>query len=607
MDGKDYNIDINIQAKYNQVEQLNKVLEQTKKQLSGMSKARINFDTKKIIQNSAEPIKVASDMLNKAIASYNKAGTVNLQEKRGQELKDLIKTIEHSKVLKNVITEINAEYNKQKQTRDAYTSARDSLNKFMLSLDPTRQKLEELKEKMQAAQEEFIKLDMASQNTNNAKRNIAKLAKEMQTLQESSKKSSGWVGKLMGRIRNIAIYRGIRTALRWFTSGVNEGLQGLAQYSGDVNSTMSNINNSLNQVRNTLAVSFASVLQSLEPIITKVSDILVDLINSFNLAMAKMQGKNVYTKAKKATDDYAKSAEKARKLSFDTFEVLSGGDDKTPIKDLFEEGNVNEETTKLSETLFTVLGVIKNIAGVVGRLINQIMDSGMLDNLMNIIGDIVIAIGQIISELLTSGAMNVILDVIGEIANVAGVILRVIAQIIGKLAEMGALKPMIYGLIAAWAAYKAIMIGVTIATWAKTSADIAAKSVATWGAFAAAGAAIVGASIGATAAIISKVNGYETGGIPNKSELFYMNENGVPEALVNTGGAQTNVINIDQLSEGMRRGFIQAIYDTDLLGAIREQGGTTLMVDKDVLGSTVASSAGFRNEVNRRNTNLNLR
>ena len=57
----------------------------------------------------------------------------------------------------------------------------------------------------------------------------------------------------------------------------------------------------------------------------------------------------------------------------------------------------------------------------------------------------------------------------------------------------------------------------------------------------------------------------------------------------------------------MRRGFIQAIYDTGLLSAIREQGGSTIMVDKDVLGQTVASSAGFRNEVNRRNASLNLR
>ena len=103
------------------------------------------------------------------------------------------------------------------------------------------------------------------------------------------------------------------------------------------------------------------------------------------------------------------------------------------------------------------------------------------------------------------------------------------------------------------------------------------------------------------------VGKFEDGGVPNKAELFWMNENGIPEALINTGGTQTNVINIDQLSEGMRRGAVQAIYDTGIVDAIRSGGNTQLVVDKDVLGRTVAQSSGFRNEINRRNTSLNLR
>lgn len=59
--------------------------------------------------------------------------------------------------------------------------------------------------------------------------------------------------------------------------------------------------------------------------------------------------------------------------------------------------------------------------------------------------------------------------------------------------------------------------------------------------------------------LASSVNGYAMGGIPDKSELFYMNEHGIPEALINTGGTQTNVINQQQLKSLVRDGFIEAM------------------------------------------------
>lgn len=86
------------------------------------------------------------------------------------------------------------------------------------------------------------------------------------------------------------------------------------------------------------------------------------------------------------------------------------------------------------------------------------------------------------------------------------------------------------------------------------------------------------------AMVITAISGFENGGIPAKSELFYMNENGVPEALVNTGGTKTNVINIDQLSEGMRRGFVEAIYETGL----NKNGNVTIKVDGNINNSAFA-------------------
>lgn len=52
---------------------------------------------------------------------------------------------------------------------------------------------------------------------------------------------------------------------------------------------------------------------------------------------------------------------------------------------------------------------------------------------------------------------------------------------------------------------------------------------------------------------------YANGGIPPKSELFVMNEHGIPETLINTGGTQTNVINQQQLKQLIRDGYLEAM------------------------------------------------
>lgn len=478
-------------------------------------------------------------------------------------------------------------------------AASDALQKFMLSLDPTKQKLAELSEKMNVARGNFIELKMAGENTKSAEDSIKRIKKQMDKLQESTQKSSSWVGKLMGRIRNISIYRMIRSGIKWLTSGVSEGIKGLAQYSGDVNSTLSNLKNSLGQIRNTLAISFASVLQTLEPLITKLSDMLVDLVNSFNLAMAKMQGKNVYTKAKKAADDYAKSAEKARKLSFDTFEVLSGGNQNS-TKDLFEEGSVTEDANELSEIFSKIFKIIKQIWGIAKKIIDYLIESKIIDSILSIVSPLLEVVSILIDFL--QPILLWLGDFIGTLSDQISGALSLISGLlkICTLDFKNAGESILKGL--AKLAQGIINMIIDALNVVITLINAIIKPI-DW----------IASLFGAKPNTVQipkiphvNIGGYETGGIPSKSELFYMNENGVPEALVNTGGSQTNVINIDQLSEGMRRGFIQAIYDTDLIGAIREQSGTTLMVDKDVLGSTVASSAGFRNEMNRRNANLNL-
>lgn len=95
--------------------------------------------------------------------------------------------------------------------------------------------------------------------------------------------------------------------------------------------------------------------------------------------------------------------------------------------------------------------------------------------------------------------------------------------------------------------------------------------------------AALGAGIASLIGLTSSIRGFATGGIPEKSELFYMNEYGRPEALIKTGNSQTNVVNMQQLRQMTKEGFIEAIYETGL-----NRGAEITLRGSEINDSTLA-------------------
>lgn len=93
----------------------------------------------------------------------------------------------------------------------------------------------------------------------------------------------------------------------------------------------------------------------------------------------------------------------------------------------------------------------------------------------------------------------------------------------------------------------------------------------------------LGAGIASLIGLTSSIKGFATGGIPEKSELFYMNEYGRPEALIKTGNSQTNVVNMQQLRQMTKEGFIEAIYETGL-----NRGAEITLRGSEINDSTLA-------------------
>ena len=90
-------------------------------------------------------------------------------------------------------------------------------------------------------------------------------------------------------------------------NSVKEGMNSLAQYSGETNATLSSLKSSLTQLRNSFATAFAPILTAVAPALNS----LIGLLNSAATAMARLMamltGKNSFVKAKEVQQDYAES------------------------------------------------------------------------------------------------------------------------------------------------------------------------------------------------------------------------------------------------------------------------------------------------------------
>lgn len=471
----------------------------------------------------------------------------------------------------------------------------------------------------------------------------------------------------LGRIKNISIYRAIRTGLKWITSGFREGLNNLVQFDEKSNDTMSNLNASLNQIKNTMGIALASVLQALEPVLSSLADSVVKIVDAFNLAMAKATGKDYYVTAKKNVEDYAKSLKKAQKFSFDTFETLSGGGESS-AEEKFDKIDLDDaEETALSNTFTKILEIVKELWERIQQIFNKLNDSKLIENLLNLVEQIVDAVGDLLIKLIDSGVFDIIINAIGIILDgisdlidytVKSGLLETIMQIVGTLLDLleplfeiaklilEVLDPVLHSLLE-WLGGILEQIGGALKI---ISGIIKLLTGDFEGAFKDIGDGfkklingmgrmfvgfinliidginlllkplnLIGKLFGAGEGFaqiphikFTGIQGFADGGFTT-ANFIATNENGKREWVGRNAGA-TAVVNDTQMSDimygavrqGCYEGILQAMYESPS-GGSNDGREFVLKVDANVLGRVVAESVGFRNEVNRRNTNLNLR
>ena len=204
---------------------------------------------------------------------------------------------------------------------------------------------------------------------------------------KESKKSSSFFGKFARSIGRIALYRAIRAGLSAIVKSAKEGLNYFVQYDKATNKAMSNITNAGNQLKASLGVTLGNLVKTLEPLITRMSDMAVSLVDNLNMALAVMEGKDYYDKAIKNNKDYAESLKETNKqlLSFDKFESLNKTQDN---QDYNRVGIGNEEQQKVYKFV-GFMKTIKDIAVTLWQYWSNIWkfleDTGVINFLSNAI------------------------------------------------------------------------------------------------------------------------------------------------------------------------------------------------------------------------------
>ena len=582
------NITIDVKAKYDQLDGLQKKLMSVMDTLGSLGKGAPSSKLQNFWANSTNSIEEMTKSLDYAMKMVEKS-QAKLREAQvgGQdtEIKNaqlvvnqwrdreraVVKAIIHSEQYKNTLEQITQEYQKQQdaenqnaqvqaKAQELAQNAQAYLQKFLISLDPYQQKMAELNGEIAKACDEIIRLKSLDPeaDVSQLEESVRQLKYEQEELKESTKQTASWWDKLLGRIRNIAIYRTIRRAMQIIVQLIKNGFNNVVKLSESASKLQQQLTANYNLISTALGATLYTLLQPLMPIIDAITDVFVGLVNQVNRFIAMLTGADKYMKV--VRKDIKDTKKEVGLLSFDKFEALQKNNNDNDVL-----GVSVEEISFASEGLQNAGSQLKGIADSFGSI------ATFIGEIVEVIGNVLVIIAENLSPFI-----DFVSDVLTQIGGALDMVSAVFKALKGDW--QGFVDLMVKGLKKMGESLVNMLIG--FLNTVIRGLNLMLKPL-DWI------AGIFGAKAGTVQIpLIPRVSFFANGGIPTKGELFMMNEGGIPEALVNTGGSQTNVINIDQLSEGMRRGFTQAIYETGLIDAMQ----TRLVVD----GSSVNDNAFAR-------------
>lgn len=117
--------------------------------------------------------------------------------------------------------------------------------------------------------------------------------------------------KTLTSLKRMLITRIKRMFISSIFNGIKEAMRSLALFDSAFNTAMSNIKNSAKQMGANLSVSLGRLVAAIEPVLTRIVNLISTAISYLNALFALLGGHSTITVAKKQTADYASSLEAA--------------------------------------------------------------------------------------------------------------------------------------------------------------------------------------------------------------------------------------------------------------------------------------------------------
>lgn len=123
------------------------------------------------------------------------------------------------------------------------------------------------------------------------------------------------MGNLFSSFKRIAMYRGLRTAIKAITQGFATGVKHLYAWADLVGNnfkqSMDSLSTSMNYMRNSLGAMVSPIIDALAPAVDILVDKFVDLINVVNQFLATITGASSWRRAVKEQKEYTDETDKA--------------------------------------------------------------------------------------------------------------------------------------------------------------------------------------------------------------------------------------------------------------------------------------------------------